>query len=179
MCTYVASKLKQAMEDNCVCTYVASKLKQAMEDDFCDIVFDDYVEEEQESNPDDGTACEEIVESADEHDDELLNAGTSAATVPTGQSSKRSVRKCSLQKQEKLDILECVEMEEVLDSICSKVIKQLHSHVYKYRLSLFKAVIATVKAFLKSLCNCLTEIFVAMYKECEKGKDKYARFQVM
>lgn len=53
-------------------------------------------------------------------------------------------------------------------------------HVYKDRLSLLKDLAGTDKASLKSCTVTVTdEIFVATYKECDKGKDKYARFQVM
>lgn len=70
--------------------------------------------------------------------------------------------------------LESIGEDELTDNIEKKVVKQLHMHVYEDKLTLFRELTSSHIA----LCNHLTELFVVAYKECDKGKDKYARFQV-
>ena len=141
-----------------------------MADSFLDIFLDDFVEEAQD-NPDDdllGLHCDE--------EDYVDSASATSASAPVAKRSKRVLR-----KKEKKDILahlESISEDEVFDSIQGKVIGKLHMHVYKDRLELFQELCSAHVSRLKSLCHHLTELFVAMYTECDKGKDKYARFQV-
>ena len=137
-----------------------------MDDQFTDIFLDDFMEEE--DNPDDDNHDEAC-------DDDDVQASTSAS-VPKQKGKKRALRK--REKEDIVALLESVGEDELLDSIKMKVDQQLHMHVHQDRLSLFRELTSIHSASVKVLCNCLTEVFVAAYKECDKGKDKYSRFQV-
>ena len=142
-----------------------------MADSFLDIFLDDFVEEEQD-NPDDDLLglC-----SDDDQQEDCVGSAT-RASAPVAKRSKRSLRK--KEKEAIVAHLESISEDEILDSIQGKMIGQLHMHVYKDRLALFQELCSAHVSKLKSLCHHLTELFVATYTECDKGKDKYARFQV-
>ena len=148
-----------------------------MADSFLDIFLDDFVEEEQD-NPDDdplGLHCDDDQQEDETSQGDCVDSATRAG-APVAKRSKRI-----LKKKEKEDIvahLESISEDEVFDSIQGKVIGQLHMHVYGDRLALFKELCSAYASRLKSMCHHLTELFVATYMECDKGKDKYARFQV-
>lgn len=136
-----------------------------MEDEFTDTFLDDDLIEENEDNPDD--------DKSDSTDEVMpMSVQPARASAPKKKGTKRA-----LKKREKEDIvthLESIGEDELTDNTEKKVVKQLHMHVYEDRLTLFRELTSSHIA----LCNRLTELFVAAYKECDKGKDKYARFQV-
>ena len=98
----------------------------------------------------------------------VMSIQSASASAP-----RKKGTKCVLRKREKEDIvahLESIGEDELIGSIEKKVVRQLHIHAYEDGLSLFRELTSSHVVRLKTLCNHLTDLFVAAYKECDKGE---------
>lgn len=92
-------------------------------------------------------------------------------------------RKIHLTMAEKKQLLSALQTHitsnssAVVTSIITAVDKENHIHIFKNR-EKFWSSLQEQEPLLLAIINGLTDLFVQVYKSCQKGKEKYSKFQV-
>ena len=113
-----------------------------------------------------------------------MDTATALSTEPSSvcvdcappKRKKRSSNK--RQKQQILGALEELNEVHVSDSINAIIVKQLHMQVYPERSQFFQLVTTTHKDTFIATCKYLMQLFCDVYRQCDRGKEKYIQFQV-
>ena len=66
---------------------------------------------------------------------------------------------------------------EVTSDVITIVSKEDHIHIFNERNKLWNSLLST-RSLMSTLVKGLIELFINIYKSCQKGKDKYCRFQI-
>ena len=94
--------------------------------------------------------------------------------------SKRQ-RKIKLLKEDDkallLDSLSKLELKDVVENVISKISQQDQVYLFKDREKLWK-LLQSNRSLMGYVVKGLLETYINVYKLCEKGKDKYCRFQL-
>ena len=94
-------------------------------------------------------------------------------------TSKRS--KCQLNKKEREHVIQSLEVisgETLLDIVVNDLSTKMHMHHYQEREELMISLVDSSGEELKTICTGLAKSFIELYAKCDKGKEKYGRFQV-
>ena len=98
---------------------------------------------------------------------------------------KKKPRKTRLlKKAEKKALLDVLgnlvsNSSEVVSAVTEIISKQNHMHLFKDREQLWTSLQSDrAQSLMTTLVKGLIELFIRVYKSCQKGKEKYCRFQV-
>ena len=89
-----------------------------------------------------------------------------------------------LKKDEKRALLDVLgnlvsNSSEVMSAVTEIISKQNHMHLFKDREQLWTSLQSNrAQSLMTTLVKGLIELFIRVYKSCQKGKEKYCRFQV-
>ena len=114
---------------------------------------------------------------------ELEDEGSATEMVEdTASNATVSSRKTkSLNKKEKAKLLEelrHIPGVELLDVVVKKLSEESHMQFYPEREQLLSSLLDSSGEEMAAICAGLADNFVCVYLNCDKGKEKYARFQV-
>ena len=96
-------------------------------------------------------------------------------------STSCSRRKHTLNKKEREKVitsLQTVSGSLLLDTVVAHLSVELHMQHYPEREELLISLIDSSKEDMERVCAGLAEKFIELYIKCDKGKEKYGRFQV-
>lgn len=74
--------------------------------------------------------------------------------------------------------LQSVNRSLLLDTVVKHLSEELHMQHYPEREELLIALLDSSRDDLERICAGLADIFIDLYKKCDKGKEKYGRLQV-
>ena len=66
----------------------------------------------------------------------------------------------------------------LLDTVVNHLSEELHMQHYPEREELIMSLLDSSKEDMERICGGLAETFIELYMKCDKGKEKYGRFQV-
>lgn len=117
--------------------------------------------------------------------------GTSESTEPaitltapdTGSSSscnrKRVQHALNKKEREKvINTLRIVNGQLLLEIVVKRLSEELHMQHYPEREELMISILDSSKEDMERICADLADTFIELYMKCDKGKEKYGRFQV-
>ena len=111
---------------------------------------------------------------------ELEGEGSTSEMVEnTATMSSRKIK--SLNKTEKgklVDELRAISGVQLLDVVVRKLSEENHMQFHPERAQLMSSLLDSSSEEMVAICAGLADNFVCTYLDCDKGKDKYARFQV-
>lgn len=101
--------------------------------------------------------------------------------METGPKPAKRPRKSKLlrktDKQALLDVLGSLPVTDVVASVITKISKENHVYLFKDREKLWK-LLQNEQSLMSTLVQGLIKIYIGVYQFCQKGKDKYCRFQL-
>ena len=124
--------------------------------------------------------CAENPDGDSELRDELeVQASDSAQN--SASSAKITRKRKSLNKKEKsklVDELRGISGVQLLDVVVQKLSEDNHMHFYPERAQIMSALLDSSHEEMVTICAGLADMFVCTYLNCDRGKEKYAQFQV-
>ena len=137
---------------------------ESYQDIFCDE--QEYQDCEEMCNPD-SIQCEMP---------QTSTTSATAASTGTGARKKHTLNK--KKREQVIKALNAINSTDLLDMVVTQLSNELHMRHYCEREELFTSLLDSSTEELKSICSSLAATFVEIYRKCEKGKEKYGRFQV-
>ena len=145
-------------------------LEDSFEDIFCDPALLECVD-----NPDGDSQAD--LEHVDTDSEMIVNEKDSASTS-NGVSSSRAKALNKKEKGKLIEELRAISGVQLVDAVVGKLSQESHMQLYPDRDELLALLLDSSGEEMVTICAGLGDNFVSTYMNCNKGKDKYARFQV-
>ena len=148
-----------------------------LEEHFEDIFFESALEESTEE------PHSEIQVPAHEKSTEpgttLKEKSVSGAGSSSSHSRKRVQHTLNKKEREKvIAALRTINGELLLETVVKCLSEELHMQHYPEREQLMISILDSSKEDMERICAGLADTFIELYIKCDKGKEKYGRFQV-
>lgn len=123
--------------------------------------------------------CQEVEVVIDgEEDDQVSTAGCKRGNSSKG-GSKRKRKMLNKDEKAKIMLSICdLNMEDVLAFVSESLGKENHITENSAKKDFWASLQSSGKQVVLNLLQTLTSLFATLYKSCDKGKDKYMKFQL-
>ena len=150
-----------------------------LEDCFEDIFFESTLLEAEKNTDGPGESQSELqVHEETSASTESVTKSLSHAGSSSSSSRKRAQHTLNKKEREKvINMLQTLN-GALLDIVVKHLSEELHMQHYPEREELMISILDSSKEDMERICAGLADTFIELYIKCDKGKEKYGRFQV-